>query len=99
MYQMFATLLSWMVLHARSDTIKDIEILVPRHQLIVLQRRTRHLRRVLAAYANHDNSQRPHRALQLRPPRRKSPVSEPVHGKIRRRPLLGGLLNQYEPAA
>ena len=29
----------------------------------------RHLRRVLAAYAAHYNTQRPHRALQLRPPR------------------------------
>ena len=39
-YQMFATLLGWIVLHTRSDTIKDIEILVLRHQLAVLQRRT-----------------------------------------------------------
>jgi transposase InsO family protein len=30
----------------------------------------RHLRRVLAAYAAHYNTQRPHRALQLRPPTR-----------------------------
>ena len=37
---MFAKLLSWMVLHARSDTAKEIEILVLRHQLAVLQRRT-----------------------------------------------------------
>ena len=39
-YQVFAKLLSWLVLHARSDTAKEIEILVLRHQLIVLQRRT-----------------------------------------------------------
>jgi putative transposase len=37
-YLMFAKLLSWMVLHVRSDTAKDIEILVLRHQLAVLQR-------------------------------------------------------------
>jgi putative transposase len=36
-YQMFAKLLSWMVLHVRSDTAKEIEILVLRHQLAVLQ--------------------------------------------------------------
>ena len=59
----------------------------------------RHLRRVLATYAAHYNTQRPHRALQLRPPRPVSPVPEPVHGRIRRRPILGGLINQYEPAA
>ena len=40
-YQMFMKLLSWMVLHARSDTANEIEILVLRHQLAVLQRRTR----------------------------------------------------------
>jgi hypothetical protein len=39
-YQVFVKLLSWMVLHARSDTAKEIEILVLRHQLTVLQRRT-----------------------------------------------------------
>ena len=38
-YQMFSTLLGWIVLRARSDTSKDIEILVLRHQLAVLQRR------------------------------------------------------------
>jgi putative transposase len=39
-YQMFAKLLSWMVLHARSNAANEIEILVLRHQLAVLQRRT-----------------------------------------------------------
>ena len=39
-FQVFAKLLSWMVLHARSDTANEIEILVLRLQLAVLQRRT-----------------------------------------------------------
>ena len=39
-YEMFAKLLSWMVLHARSDTANEIEILVLRHQLAVLRRGT-----------------------------------------------------------
>jgi hypothetical protein len=34
--QVFAKLLSWMMLHARSDTTNEIEILVLRHQLTVL---------------------------------------------------------------
>ena len=34
----------------------------------------RHLRRVLVEYAAHYNTRRPHRALQLRPPRPESPV-------------------------
>ena len=58
-----------------------------------------HLRRVLAEYAAHYNTARPHRALQLRPPRPTSPVPEPIHCRIRRRPILGGLLNEYENAA
>ena len=39
-YQMFSNLLGWIVLRTRSDTTKEIEILVLRHQLAVLQRRT-----------------------------------------------------------
>src|SRR5919107_6055393 len=39
-YQMLSTLLGWIVLGARSETSKEIEILVLRHQLAVLQRRT-----------------------------------------------------------
>ena len=39
-YQMFAKLLGWIVLRTRSDTTKEIEILVLRHQLAVPQRRT-----------------------------------------------------------
>jgi hypothetical protein len=37
---MFTKLLSWMVPCARFDTTKQIEILVLRRQLAVLQRRT-----------------------------------------------------------
>jgi putative transposase len=59
----------------------------------------RHLRRVLAEYAAHYNRQRPHRALQLRPPRPESPIPEPFHRKVRHRQVLGGLINEYEPAA
>jgi hypothetical protein len=39
-YLMFTKLLGWMVLCTRSDSTKEIEILVLRHQLVVLQRRT-----------------------------------------------------------
>src|SRR5690348_10546171 len=38
----------------------------------------RQLRRVLAGYAAHYNTQRPHRALQLRPPRPASSVPQPA---------------------
>ena len=45
----------------------------------------RHLRSVLVQYSAHYNRQRPHRTLQLHPPRPKSPAPEPVCGRVRRR--------------
>src|SRR4051812_1764769 len=59
----------------------------------------RHLRSVLARYAVHYNRQRPHRSLQLRPPRGNATVPESIRARIRRRPILGGLINEYEAAA
>jgi putative transposase len=59
----------------------------------------RRLRSVLARYAVHYNRQRPHRSLQLRPPRPNATVPEPIRAGIRRRPILGGLINEYEVAA
>ena len=43
-YLMFSKLLGWVVLCTRSDSTKEIEILVLRHQMAVLQRRTPHPR-------------------------------------------------------
>src|SRR4051812_32783781 len=59
----------------------------------------RHLRTVLAEYAAHYNTQRPHRARQLRPPRGQSPASQAISDRIRCRPILGGLINEYQAAA
>ncbi|MBQ0906053.1 integrase core domain-containing protein [Micromonospora sp. U21] len=59
----------------------------------------RHLRRTLDQYACHYNGQRPHRALQLLPPRSDRPVVDLAHERIKRRPILGGLINGYERAA
>ena len=39
------------------------------------------------------------RALQLRPPRPDALVPKPAHGPVRRRPVLGGLISEYERAA
>jgi putative transposase len=59
----------------------------------------RHLRRVLDEYARHYNGQRPHRACQLRPPRPDHPIPAVPAQQITHRAVLGGLLNEYEPAA
>jgi transposase InsO family protein len=58
-----------------------------------------HLRHVLTGYARHYNGQRPHRARQLRPPRPDHPIPARPAQRITRRTVLGGLLNEYEPAA
>ena len=59
----------------------------------------RHLRAILAQYAAHYNGRRPHRSLQLRPPRPDHPVAHLSQARIQRRPVLGGLLSEYERAA
>ncbi|MEU4741946.1 integrase core domain-containing protein [Actinosynnema sp. NPDC023658] len=58
-----------------------------------------HLRAVLDRYVSHYNHRRPHQALQLAPPRPDQPITQPHHTSIRRRPVLGGLINEYEPTA
>jgi putative transposase len=59
----------------------------------------RHLQMVLAQYRAHYNCRRPHRALQLQPPRPDLPAPDIGYRRIRRRPVLGGLINEYERAA
>ncbi|MFE9751146.1 integrase core domain-containing protein [Saccharothrix saharensis] len=59
----------------------------------------RHLRAVLQRYAAHYNHRRPHQALQLALPRPDWPTADPRRTSIRRRPVLGGLINEYEPEA
>jgi putative transposase len=56
----------------------------------------RHLRTVPAGYqAHHNGRRRPHRSRQLRPPRPDHPVADLSQQPIRRRPILGGLINEY----
>jgi putative transposase len=59
----------------------------------------RHLRTILAQYEAHYNGRRPHRSRHLRPPRPDRPVADLSRKRIQRRPVLGGLINEYERAA
>ena len=56
----------------------------------------RHLQRVLAVYAEHYNRERPHRALELRPPDPASPAEGVAGSRVRRRAILGGLIHEYQ---
>ena len=58
-----------------------------------------HLRTLLAQYESHYNGRRPHRSRQLRPPRPDHPVADLSKERIKRRPVLGGLINENERAA
>ncbi len=58
-----------------------------------------HLEHVLRTYVEHYNRERPHRALNLRPPQPRS-GSEPTPScPIQRRDRLGGLVHEYYQAA
>jgi putative transposase len=62
----------------------------------------RHLERVLGEYVRHDNDQRPHRGLALRPPRGIDIGVTPggVDAvRVRRRDRLGGLVHEYYQVA
>jgi putative transposase len=64
----------------------------------------RQLEHVLRVYIRHFNQQRPHQALDLRPPDRgrgtdPAPPATVYPLQVRRRDLLGGLIHEYEAAA
>lgn len=59
----------------------------------------RHLLLVLQEYLAHYNQHRPHRALERRPPAPPAPRPTASGAHLRRRRILGGLINEYESAA
>jgi transposase InsO family protein len=59
----------------------------------------RHLAAILAKYTAHYNSHRPHRSLGQQPPNPTSGVTDLTAARVRRRPILGGLINEYSQAA
>lgn len=60
----------------------------------------RHLRTVLAQYTTHYNDHRPHQARAQQPPNVPPSIAVPTTvTTIRRRPVLGGLINEYSQAA
>ena len=59
----------------------------------------RHLRSVLGEYASHYNGHRPHQSRQQRPPDQDGQASPPLDLPVRRRKVLGGMINEYYQAA
>lgn len=54
----------------------------------------RHLSMVLTTYVQHYNGRRPHRAHELRPPQPTHAAADLSQGRIKRRPVLAGLINE-----
>ena len=59
----------------------------------------RHLRRILAEYVRHYNEHRPHQSREQRPPLYEPGQSVDITGRIRRKQVLHGLINEYQRAA
>jgi len=77
-----------------------------RHELLdrVLILGEGHLRAVLTEYQVHYNTARPHQGIAQRVPARKHDsghltVADLDRGRILRKPVLGGLINEYARAA
>jgi transposase InsO family protein len=89
----------------RANAICERMIGTLRRELLdrVLVVNERHLRRILTIYLHHFNDARPHRTLaQLAPAQaetRPPPVINLADHQLRRRPILGGLTNEYQTAA
>jgi putative transposase len=58
-----------------------------------------HLRAVLRGYTGHYNDRRPHQSRQQPPPGHDEPVVVPPHAPVRRRKVLGGVINEYRRVA
>ncbi|GAA3664184.1 hypothetical protein GCM10022224_030230 [Nonomuraea antimicrobica] len=58
-----------------------------------------HLRSALKEYAEHYNAHRPHQSRQQRPPDQDEQVVVPLEGRIQRRKVLSGAINEYHRAA
>jgi transposase InsO family protein len=89
----------------RANAICERMIGTLRRELLdrVLVVNERHLRRILTIYLYHFNNARPHRTLgQLAPVQTETqhpPVINLADHQVRRRPILGGLTNEYHIAA
>ena len=59
----------------------------------------RHLRRILAKYARHYNEHRPHQSCEQRPPLHEPGQAIDMTGRITRRQVVHGLINDYRRAA
>ena len=59
----------------------------------------RHLRQILAEYSRHYNEHRPHQSREQGPPLHEPGQVLDVTARIKRRPVVNGLISEYSRAA
>jgi putative transposase len=93
------THLDQVLLTVGSNAIAERFVLTTRTELTdrMLIFGERHLRTVLAEYETHYNWRRPRRSRQLSPPRPDHPAAD-LSTRVKRRPVVVGLINEYERA-
>jgi hypothetical protein len=84
-------------LPARGHRVPPAPVRVLRDHLLI--HGERHLRRILAEYAQHYNEHRPHQSREQRPPLHEPGQAVDMTGRITRRQIVHGLINEYRRAA
>ncbi|GAB3849769.1 hypothetical protein GCM10027610_073530 [Dactylosporangium cerinum] len=81
-----------------ADGTKQFSLTMQAGRTAMLVIGERHLSTVLTEYTEHYNRHRPHQSLDQRPPD-PPPVTNLGAARVRRRPIMGGLINEYSQAA
>ena len=76
----------------RADYERDVKQWVDHHQRPNTYAENE---KILREYVEHDNTQRPHRALAQQPPEPGTPPPTSTIGEIRRHDRLGGPIREY----
>ena len=96
--QVFSTLLEWLILGKKIDREKDLEILLLRRQLAILERKQDKPLRVYRSQPCMPSSASASARFGAMGRRWRSPIPFPrsdTHGKVHRRDVLGGIIHEY----
>jgi len=91
----------WLRFRAHTNAIAERWVGTARRECTdrLLITNERHLRVVLDEYVRHYDDHRPHRTLGQQPPNLRAHPVRVDGARVDRRPILGGLINEYAQAA